>query len=281
MPVVSLTDLQQQITQREQELQSLRRELESRQNHVTELTRRKEQLQRQLQQVEKEITAPANATPATTKQPQSVTSPSSSVTARATDQPRLLELIVLMLREGGRPMTAWQLSTEAQRRGFQPAGGDPVKSVKARLQELKNKGVVQRASGQPGYILAHSTNGASTGKSKPSQPAQTSTRKASSKPAKRETATTKRSMKGSSSAGSATMAKSSRDAEQPPLREVLTGILKNKGKPMSARELAEQILASGYRSDSKKFVKVVRTQLRKMANVQRMPDQEYRLQKKT
>src|SRR5215469_14764695 len=119
MSVVSLTDLQQQITQREQELLSLRRELESRQNQVTELTRRKEKLQRQLQQVKKEITALANATPATPKQSQSVASPSSSATPRVTDQPRLIDLMVLMLREGGRPMTARQLTAEAQRRGLQ------------------------------------------------------------------------------------------------------------------------------------------------------------------
>jgi len=55
---------------------------------------------------ELEITALASATPATTKQPQSVAAPSSSATARVTDQPRLFELIVIMLREGGRPMTA-------------------------------------------------------------------------------------------------------------------------------------------------------------------------------
>jgi hypothetical protein len=74
-------------------------------------------------------------------------------------------------------MTARQLSAEAQRRGFQPAARDPVKSVKARLQELKNKGVVRRASGQPGYILGTTTSGASKQNSKPTPPAQTSKRR--------------------------------------------------------------------------------------------------------
>ena len=63
MPAVSLTDLQQQIAERERELQVLRQELESRQGHLIELTRRKEDLQRQLQQVEEEITTLATAEP--------------------------------------------------------------------------------------------------------------------------------------------------------------------------------------------------------------------------
>ena len=63
MPAVSLTDLQQQIAERERELQALRQELESRRSHLIELTRRKEDLQRQLQQVEEEITTLATAEP--------------------------------------------------------------------------------------------------------------------------------------------------------------------------------------------------------------------------
>src|SRR5262249_27227688 len=120
-------------------------------------------------------------------------------------------------------------------------------------------------------------NRARRDKSKRSQPAQTSTPKAPSKP---EPATKKRS-KGSAAGGAARRAPSGRRGEQPPLREVLTGILQNSRKPLSVRELVEQILASGYRSDSKKFVKVVRTQLRKMTNVERVPDKGYRLKKKS
>jgi hypothetical protein len=52
LPVVSLTDLQQQIAQSERELQTLSQELESKQNHLTELTRRKGALQSQLRQAQ-------------------------------------------------------------------------------------------------------------------------------------------------------------------------------------------------------------------------------------
>jgi hypothetical protein len=60
---------------------------------------------------------------------------------------------------------------------------------------------------------------------------------------------------------------------------VLTGILTDSRKPLSSRELAAQILASGYRSDSQKFVKVVSVMLTKMANVEHVPDKGYRLKK--
>jgi hypothetical protein len=58
-------------------------------------------------------------------------------------------------------------------------------------------------------------------------------------------------------------------------------MLQHSRKPLSAGELAERIVASGYRTESKKFVKVVYLQLRKMANVERVPDKSYRLRKKT
>src|SRR5262249_40833265 len=140
MTAASLSDLQRQIATRERELEALRQELESRQGHLTELTRRKEELQRQLRQVEEEITALAPATATKRKQPD----PALPAPAAARGgQPRLGELVVTLLRETREPMTARQLCEEAQRRGYQPTSHQPIKSVKARLQELKNQGVVQ------------------------------------------------------------------------------------------------------------------------------------------
>lgn len=53
------------------------------------------------------------------------------------------------------------------------------------------------------------------------------------------------------------------------------------GAPVQQQQEAgsQTALASGYRTNSKKFVKVVRIQLRKMATVERVPDKGYRLQK--
>jgi hypothetical protein len=60
---------------------------------------------------------------------------------------------------------------------------------------------------------------------------------------------------------------------------VLTGVLKNSRKPLSARQLAEQILATGYHSDSKTFVNVVWTMLGKMKNLERVPEKGFRLRR--
>jgi hypothetical protein len=279
MPAVSLTDLQQQIAARERELQALRQELETRQGHLTELTRRKEELQSQLRQVEEEIAALAAGTAAPTEQATPAT-PAAPPAAPAGGQPRLGELIVTMLRESSGPMTARQLSEEARRRGFQPAGRDPVKSVEARVQELKSKGVVQRASDQPGYILGPSANGARKEKNNARHPAQSRTPKRPSKPAKPEPAAKKSSGTGSPSAGAARMAKLGRRGEQPPLRVVLTDILKKSRKPLSGSELAQRALAAGYKTQSTKFVDSVWTALGQMDNVEHLPQQGYRLKKK-
>lgn len=284
MPAISLTDLQHQIAARERELQALRQELESRQGHLSELTRRKEELQRQLQQVEEEITTLAVSPPTETEQPRPAAPARPPIPAPAAsikNQPRLGELILTLLREAGGPRTARQLSEEAQQRGYRSPSRDPVNSVEKRLQDLKSQGTVRRASGQRGYVLVSSADGAGQGKSNNRQSAQTNARKEALKPAKGEPVPKNGSGEGSSSAGATRTAELGSHGEQPPLREVLTGILKNSRKLQSARELSEQILASGYRTDSEKFVKVVGGMLGKMKHVERVPDKGYRLKKKT
>jgi hypothetical protein len=189
------------------------------------------------------------------------------------------ELIVTLLREAVKPMTARQLCEEAQRRGYQPNSQKPLKSVEARLQDLKHQGVVQRASGQPGFILASSANGAQPEKSKPSPASQTRTPKTPSKPARSVPAAQKSSGKGTPAAGAAQTAKAGRRPGRPPLREVLTGILKNSRKLLTGSELAERALAAGYQSSSEKFVATVWSMLGQMANVEHVRGKGYRLKK--
>ena len=284
MATVSLVDLQKQIAQREQELQALRQELESRQSELSALTSRKTELQSQLEKVEEEIATLASAVPTPPKQPTvqiPTARPALSPTAPVAGQPRLADLIVVVLREAGKPMTSRQVSEEAQRRGYQTTGRDPVKSVETRLIELKNRGVVQRAVGQPGYILVPAANGATKEKSKVGHSAPTSTTKAAAKPAKPISAVKKNSVKGSTPAATAQTAKPGRRGGQPPLRVVLTGILRSSRKPLSGSELAEQALAAGYQSGSKKFVDTVWAMLGQMDNVEHVPEKGYRLKKKT
>ncbi len=178
MPVVSLTDLQKQITQRERELQALRQELENRQNEFARLTSRKKDLQAQLRQVEAEIAALA---------------------AISTPQPA------------------------------------PAKTKKATAQAAR-----------------------------PAKPG------AAAKKDSRPSATVSGAAKATGPVG---------PGSQPPLREVLTTLLKKSTKLLSARELAAQARAGGYRTNSANFVKVVGNKLGEMDNVDYLPDKGYRLKK--
>jgi hypothetical protein len=163
-------------------------------------------------------------------------------------------------------MTARLLVEEAKRRGYQPTSQDPIKAVENRLQVLKSQGIVQRASGQPGFILVSPMNGAKKKKRKASQPAETSTQKVSAKPAKSEP--------------TVKTPQPRRRGGQPPLRVVLTNILKSSRKPLSGSELAERALKAGYKTKSEKFVDSVWSMLGQMDNVEHLPQKGYQLKKR-
>jgi hypothetical protein len=208
MPAVSLTDLQQQIALREQELQALREQLHARQSHLSELERRKQQLQKQLREVEKEITALAR-TATTPSEPAAPAAPTVPSEASRESQPRLGELIVTLLREGKQPMTARQLHDAAQRRDYQSSSRDPLRAMEKRLQDLKNQGIVRRANGQSGFLLASSAKGAKKHKSKTSSSIPTNTQKPRSQPTKSKSAAKKNGGNGASPARAARTAKDS------------------------------------------------------------------------
>jgi regulator of replication initiation timing len=256
MSAISLEDLSQQIAQRERELEALRQELESRRNQFTALTRRKEELLSQLQQVEAEIAALTAASSASTGQPQKAAPPTPSQTSGKDGKPTLRELILQVLRETGRAMTARQLSEEIQRRGFQLTGRNPSKSVESRLQEMKQKRLVQRASSQPGYILASTAQNAAAEKTTPPTPISKVEQKAAVKPPQ-----------------------SGQQAKQLTLRQALTNVLKNSRTFLSGSELAERVLASGYKTKSKQFVDAVWSMLGQMDNVEHVKGKGYRLKK--
>jgi TolA-binding protein len=278
MPVVSLRDLQQQITQRERELQALRQELETRQNQLARLASRKEQLQAQLRQVEADIATLAARSPA---QPAAAVPPTPPRPAPA--QPRLADLIITLLRHAGQAMTSRQLRDEALRRGYQTSSRNLAKTIEVRIQDLKRQGLVRKASGQAGYVLVPSTPGAKAGTAtKTPQPAPAKTKTATApvaRPAKPGAAAKKDSRPSATVSGTAKASGPMGPGPQPPLRDVLTTLLKKSNQQLSARELADQALASGYRTNSANFVKVVGTMLGEMDNVAYLPEQGYRLKK--
>ena len=282
MPAISLQDLQQQISQRELELQTLRQELETRQNQLGTLTSRKEELLTQLRQVEAEIAALAASPPPRKAAPPT---PAKTVapTLRSGGQPKLADLIVLLLRQSGKPMTSRQLREGALRRGYQTSSRNLVKTIEVRIQDLKNQGVVRRSSGQPGYVLtAVSTAAKGQTATKTAQPEPGKTRKAiaqSARPAKAVSAAQKGSGPGATVSGTVKATGPVGQGSQPPLREVLTALLKKSNKLLSAKELSARALAGGYRTNSANFVKVVGTMLGEMDHVDYVPDKGYRLKK--
>ena len=275
MPAVSVEDLQQQITQREQELRTLRQELESRQNELARLASRKEQLQTQLRQVEAEIAALAARSPA---RPAAV-----PTTPPAPAQPRLADLIVTLLRQAGQAMTSRQLRDQALLRGYQTTSRNLAKTIEARLQDLKRQGRVRKATGRDGYLLVRSTPGVQAGTAKKTpQSAPGKTKEATAqaaRPVKPGAAAKKDSRPSATVSGAAKASGPVPREPQPPLREILTILLKKSSKLLSARELADQVLAGGYRTNSANFVKVVGIKLGQMDNVAYLPDKGYRLKK--
>jgi hypothetical protein len=284
MPAVSVEDLQQQITQRELELRTLRQELETRQNELSSLASRKEDLQAQLRQVEADIAALAARSPL---QPAAAAVPTAAVPPtpppRAQAQPRLADLIVTMLRHAGQAMTSRQLRDEALRRGYQTSSRNLAKTIEVRIQDLKRQGMVRRATGQAGYLLVPSAPGVKAGTAKKTPQPAPGKRKKATAPAARPAkpgATAKRDSRPSATVSGAVKATGPvQRGSQPPLRDVLTTLLQKTNKLLSARELAAQALAGGYRTNSANFVKVVGTTLGEMDNVDYLPDKGYRLKK--
>jgi hypothetical protein len=271
MPAISLEDLQHQIAQRELELENLRQELQARQTRLGELARRKEELEGELRQVEEEIAALGTAARAPGVRPGPAApaeQAAASAPASSQGQPSLRALVLAILGETGDPMTTRQLCEEAQRRGYRPSTKDPVASVKARLQEMKSEGLIRRAADQPGYVLAPSANGAGK-KGKPSRPGPNGSPKSARKLATTKHAGKKKAVKETPGPR----------GKQPPLREVLTQVLSKSRKPLSGSELAEQVLATGYHTDSKDFLNVIWVGLGKMPNVERLPGKGYRIKK--
>jgi uncharacterized protein YhaN len=281
MTAVLLDDLAQRISQQEAQLQALRRELETRQGQLAELTQRKQQLLTQLQRIDAEIAAiatgaravktsrakPGTAKPARTVviggqpaangaaaqqaegKPQSRGAPRDGKGRRdgRAGQPSLPDLIVILLREAGRPLTVKELGQEIKRRGFRSQSSNFPKMLGVRVRELKRKGVLRGAVGQSGFVLAQTTNGKMQ---KDAQPVHRNTK-----------------------------SRQQKSVKQLPLREVLTQILKKSTKPMTGSQLAAEAVKAGYHSTSKNFVEVVWVAMNNLKNVEHVPNRGYRLKK--
>src|SRR5262249_51039320 len=150
----------------------------------------------------------------------------------------------------GRPLTVKELAQEAKRRGFKSSSHDFPRMLAVRAREMKLDGVLKRAVGQPGFVLAQPSQGTTKGLGQASRSDQLATKKSVT------------------TGGTGARGKAAKPGKRVSLREVLTQILKKSTKPMTGSELAAQALASGYQTSSKSFVDVVWVAMTNMKNVE-------------
>ena len=167
-------------------------------------------------------------------------------------------MLETLVREAKHPMTVKQLTEELLRRKFPTTSKNLAGIVQTRVGELVKKGIFRRPKDRAGVVPATAaTNGS----------------KAASSPAARKP------VKSVSKTKAPTASAAKPNPKQPPLREVLTELLRKSKRPLSGSELAKQAQKAGYRSASVDFANVVWVMLKKMENVAHLPGKGYRLKK--
>jgi hypothetical protein len=264
---IPIDALSQQIAQRESELMRLRQEFETRRTRLAELTQQREAIQARLRRVESEIDAVTSGAAPVAEPVAATPEVNGSPATRLT----LKEALIEVLREMDRPMTAKQLGDELVRRKFPTQSGNIKNLVQTRLTDLVSKGVLRRAKGQPGVILAKVAA--------PPKAASAPT-KAAAAPAKPAAPESPKVTPAKPAAPKAATPKAATRSGQPSLHSLLTKLLQKSRKPIPARELAEQVLAAGYQTKSKDFTNVVWVALGKIENAERIKGQGWRLNKR-
>jgi hypothetical protein len=243
--VLSLENLAQQIQQQEDALARLRRAYETRQTQLADLTRRKTELQAKLNQVEAEIkliAKDAGTAPIPTAAATKPTKPASVKAARGISLPKLL---VDILRHANRPLAAKELADAVLRRKYPTTSNNLQAIVETRVGDLVRKGILKRATDQPGVMLGKS--GSQSADSK----------------------------------GRTTVAKTASPTQgqkKKSLKVVITEVLASSPRPLTTEELAKKVLATGYKTTSKNFLNVLWVGIGDMDNVERVAD-GYRLKK--
>jgi hypothetical protein len=290
MPDASLPldDLTQHIAQRQSELERLRREYEARQARLADLARRREELQGLLGQVEDDIQAVTRGAVAATGTTAAAAVPAPAAAGAAAPRPTLADALVAVARDAGGPLTVKEFAEQLGRRQFPTASRDLTHLVKNRLGELVKRGVFRRAAGQAGLVLAApaagqpargapAPKGAGPAAAPKAKPAKEAARAAPPVQSPGQPPLTAPKAKPAKEAARA--APPARRPGQPPLRSVLTQLLQKARKPLAARELAKQVLATGYQTESKNFTDVVWTALGHLEGVENVKGQGWRLKR--
>ena len=252
-------DLAARIQQHEAELAKLRQELESRQTHLSELTQKKEELQAELQKIDQQIEAVShNGIPAKTSSSSntSLKSTTIKVSEEKTKGVSLAKYLVGLVQQAKGPITAKELAEEAVRNKFPTTSKNLEGMIKTRVYDLVKSRVLRRV-GDAGVVVAKATTKPMEAKASPGAPKKG--KSTSSKPA----------------ASTAPV----QTAKWRSLHEVLTHVMSKSSRPLSAQELTDKVIEKGYESKSKDLKNVIWTSIKKLAGVERIPGEGYRLKK--
>jgi hypothetical protein len=246
-----LQDLAERLAQKQAELEAARRAYDAR---LADLAARKTELEAQLRAVDAEIQAVGKTVPA----PAAVAAAPPKPAAASAEPPSLPRLLVALVRDAGGPITVGELTEKVRGARFPTTSGNLSKMVGNKVGELVKKGLLRRAAGQRGVVLPASGARAPAAKA-------ASDGKGGGGAAAAPRAATPARPAGKRAAGS--------------LRELLLKLLARSTRPMKAKELAEQVLASGYQTQSKDFVNVIWVALGKMDELENVKGQGYRLKR--
>jgi hypothetical protein len=156
------------------------------------------------------------------------------------------------------PITAKELAEAVVRNKFPSTSSNLADIVKTRVYDLVKKGVLKRLDNS-GLVVT--------------------------KPASPKIAFSKAPTVSKQNGKKAKTVKPAMAATQPvaaqwrSLHEVLTHVLANSSKPLTAQELAESVMENGYESKSKDFINVIYSSLGKLPSIERVSGKGYRLKK--
>jgi hypothetical protein len=236
-PALPLDALAQRISRQESELTALRQEYDARQEQLMELTGRKQELERELRDVEATIAAIDHGR-GRPGRPAKPPVPSAEPAVR----PNLGLFLVGLLREAGRPMLVKELVAETKSRNYPTKSGNLGNLIQTRIKELCKRKVLRRLGRKRGVTLGRRADAADMG---------------------------------ASAAKKATPHRGRRK-DQPTLAQVLREVLRQADRPLKIGELAEQVLATGYRTTSSDFPNVVGVNLARLKGVVRVHGEGYR-----
>jgi hypothetical protein len=249
-PVIQ--DLIQRIQEQEAELAKLRQELESRQTTLSKLRERKEELETQLQQIDAEIASVGEiSTPKAAPAP--VPSKATALplpTVKPDTSSSFPMYLVNLVEQANRPITVKELAEAVIENKYPTNSKNLQGMIQTRVYDLVSKGFLKRRA-DGGLVLGKAAAKTSNG-----APQAVPKKAAVSRPAKPVEAKKKQ-----------------------PLREALIDVLAESSHPLSAQELADQIVANGYKSKSKDLKNVIWVGIGKIKEIERVEGKGYRLKK--